>query len=279
MVLHLFLIGLCILVTGLPRGVAESDTTNSELTTDEPEDPDGPRPAPDYIIYLDDLPCLLATINVTLRINYKAQSGIFNEVYNKEVLLSMDEDAVVNGSCEGNVSFLSMMWWDGLLGLNFTFVKEETPVSKNIVEGQWWAREIHLSYDTSNSSIFPEAIQVSGGIEDLAKDDLELFKSPLGMSFFCDSQERITIGSRENAAIVAFRHVHIQPFLVKSEMFSPARVCDEDVEIVLDKKGAYLVPVIVACCLGAICIMVVIGYAISRKVNRYHDQSSYKPMD
>lgn len=68
-------------------------------------------------------------------------------------------------------------------------------------------------------------LSVSGGIEDLAKDDLELFKSPLGMSFFCDSQERITIGSHENAAIVAFRHVHIQPFLVKSGMFSTGLYC------------------------------------------------------
>ena len=45
-----------------------------------------------------------------------------------------------------------------------------------------------------------------------------------------------------------------------------------------EKPESYVVPIAVACCLAAIVIGVVIGYAITRRIDKFKDQSDYKPM-
>ena len=49
------------------------------------------------------------------------------------------------------------------------------------------------------------------------------FKTPMGLSFFCDVPISLTLGGARQGAVVTFNVMHLQPFLVKDGAFSEGR--------------------------------------------------------
>ncbi|PVD25502.1 hypothetical protein C0Q70_13158 [Pomacea canaliculata] len=206
-----------------------------------------------------------------------------------EASLPDPKDVTVAGSCGKSSSSLQLAWNNTTFALNLAFprfelekqdkyeesggetkeaqgtVAREDDASPEVTENTnytWSLSEISLTYDTSEVSVFPGASDRK--VQTATVRDLNLFSTPLGQSYVCHEAQLLSMELQ--GARLEFNWVHLMPFGVNGTRFSAGQ------------QDAYLIPLIVACSLAALVVIIVLGYAISRCVTRHQRQSEYKQM-
>lgn len=232
----------------------------------------------------NDKPCLLASLDFTIRVLYIDQQGQ-NQTY--EASLPDPKDVTVAGSCGKSSSSLQLAWNNTTFALNLAFVlsgpgnrssgDDASPEVTENTNYTWSLSEISLTYDTSEVSVFPGASDRK--VQTATVRDLNLFSTPLGQSYVCHEAQLLSMELQ--GARLEFNWVHLMPFGVNGTRFSAeAENCQAGgaSESAPGQQDAYLIPLIVACSLAALVVIIVLGYAISRCVTRHQRQSEYKQM-
>lgn len=218
-------------------------------------------------------PCLLAALNATIQISYKVLERIVHESYVSTEDIQLPEDVTAHGVCGANQSHLLLEWGNGTFHLNLTFsLKEPKVASEN---STWSMTAISASYDLANSEVFPAASEAS--VITYEKSGLSLFNTSLGHTFQCDRDITVHVGPEDKCVTVKFHNVKLAAFGVTSTEFPDVTdTCAE--KGTSDETENVLVPLIVACCLSAIVIIIVIGYVINRTIQKRREQSEYRAM-
>ncbi|KAK7103269.1 hypothetical protein V1264_018203 [Littorina saxatilis] len=234
-------------------------------------------------------PCLLASINITIWFKYHIQEGLIRETYTVSQKDEKDESSY-EGSCEDNMSSLSITWNNNTFTLNLTFALEDRAVEERTKEdglemdvlpegvnstSSWALHQVALTYDTTNQQFFPGASNPSTKTVDPATVDL--FKTPLGLSYMCETSGAVKLQFKDVEMV--FNYVRLQPFAPQSAYFANETVeCSGDMSTVPMTDASTTVPLVVAACLAGAVIVIIIGYAVHRCLTR-HRHGQYKPMD
>ncbi|GFN82376.1 hypothetical protein PoB_000888200 [Plakobranchus ocellatus] len=218
-------------------------------------------------------PCLLAALNATIQISYKVLEGIVHERYVSTEDIQLPEDVRAEGVCGTNQSQLLLDWGNGTFHLNLTFSLQE-PSSPSL-NSTWSLTAISVSYDLSNSLVFPAASEAT--LVTAERSDLSLFTTEVGQTYSCQRDVTVQVGTEDEGIDVNFHNVLLAAFGVTSTDFpNEINTCAEKDSS--EDSEDILIPLIVACCLSAIVIIIVIGYVISRIIQRKKEQSDYRAM-
>ncbi|KAK3780665.1 hypothetical protein RRG08_028113 [Elysia crispata] len=218
-------------------------------------------------------PCLLAALNATIQVSYKVLEGIVHESYVTTEDIQLPEDVTAQGVCGENRSHLLLEWGNGTFHLNLTFSLKESNLA--LQNSTWSLTAISVSYDLSNSEVFPASSEAS--LVTYEKSDLSLFTTELGHAYACDRDITVIVGTVDKGVVVKFHNIKLAAFGVTSSEFPDATdYCTSKGDA--DNPENVLVPLIVACCLSAVVIIIVIGYVISRVIQRKREQSDYRAM-
>lgn len=268
--------------------VTSTDDSAPPIDTDE-SDHQAPEKA-DFVVYNSmGKPCLLASINISMHFKYRVQERLVRETYDTVSKENTQDGSRYWGMCEETMSKLSITWNNDTFTLNLTFILKDKkdgysneidmdvlPPGVNSSDHSWSLQEVSLSYDTANEAMFPGAINPT--VESVVAGDLNLFKTPLGMSYMCKVPEVVTVEFKD--VDLAFNYVHLMPFGVQSHFFSNETVeCSGDMSSVPAKDESYTVPLIVAGVLAGIVVAILVVYATVRCVTRRVRQADYKQME
>ncbi|XP_012935898.1 lysosome-associated membrane glycoprotein 5 [Aplysia californica] len=221
----------------------------------------------------DGNPCLLATLNATMKVSYRVPEVIVHETYLAMADIQLPEDVQAQGVCGENVTHLLLHWGNGTFHVNLTFTRKE-PTSQQ-VNATWSMTDMAVTYDLSDKRVFPGASENEEVT--VEKRGLSLFSTDVGVAYVCDREITTQLGGLERGVTVKFHELEIATFGLTSDEFPNAvEYCSERDDSGTDED--ILIPLIIACCLSVIVILVVIGYVISRKVQEAREQSEYRPM-
>ncbi|XP_076442832.1 uncharacterized protein LOC143281508 [Babylonia areolata] len=244
----------------------------------------------DFVVYDNSgNPCLLASLNITIHLKYHVQEGLVRETYDTVSKKNTQDGSTYQGTCDDTLSRLSISWNNDTFTLNFTFILQNkseaqpneidmdvVPAGANASSQTWSLQQVSLSYDTANENMFPGAYNPA--VERVATEHLNLFRTPLGMSYVCRTPEAVTVEFRD--VDLTFNFVHLMPFQVQSQFFSNDTVqCSRDMSTGPTKEESYTVPLIVAAVLASIVLAILIVYGTVRCVARRMRQADYKQME
>jgi len=221
-------------------------------------------------------PCLLATLNATLKVSYRVYEYMIHQNYLATADVQVPADVRAQGVCGQNVSYLALNWGNDTLQVSLTFTKQNS--ENPDVNSTWSLTGLSVSYNLSNTHVFPCA--ADNGIMTVKSNKLILFKAPVGVAYECTDDLTVPLGDSEVGVRVLFHNIKVATFNVSSEEF-PSRVqrCQIEAEHDSDEIN-YLMPIYVAAFLVSFSVIIVIAYVIinKRRDQKARDQSLYRPM-
>lgn len=246
------------------------------------EEVNGTEEFPHIVVYNRfDEPCLLANINATLRISYRVRPEAVQETYIaiSDISLPDHTEADIIGECgRGHDAItLNYDWDNSTFQVVMTFsLQELTPEMEAENEtAVWTLSDLQIHFDLSNEEAFPGAKE--SNVVSVSRHGLSLFETPEDHTMLCEREIRVQVGEDEPGVDLIFNNVEIAAFGVVSEEFPEAFVECQDKSF-MRPDDDIVVPLIVACSLSLVVVLVVVAYAISRKIQEARDQSQYKPM-
>ncbi|KAH9509076.1 hypothetical protein Btru_048970 [Bulinus truncatus] len=217
-------------------------------------------------------PCLLATLNATMKVSYRVPEVIVHETYIAFADIQLPEDVTAHGVCSANVSSLLLDWGNSTFYVNLTFTRKPETTGENVT---WSLTALSVTYDLSNTDIFKAASTKE--VVTVDRQHLSLFSTQVGNTHMCDQDLSVQVGSNERGVTLTFHDVNIAAFGVTSSEYPPGtQHCS-----ISDDSGpneAILVPLVVASVLSVLAVSIVIAYAVTRRVTTSREQSSYKQM-
>ncbi|KAL5008686.1 hypothetical protein ScPMuIL_014267 [Solemya velum] len=246
-----------------------STTTDRPVTTTAPDTSSHVKP--DIVITdQNHRTCLLATFNLDLSIDYSATDTENNETYvdiaDVELPLAGSK---ASGNCSSNQSTLAVSWGESAVKIVMVFT-----MKKNVTDF-WAVTSLSLQYDTSNTTLFPNA--KSQGIQNIEDSNMTLFLTPLNQSYTCAVGKDVEISQDDRVATVSFSDLQLQAFGIKGTKFAEGAICSADFEASKMEKVEVIIPLVVAGCLTIIVLVVIVGYIVSRQTNL--SMSGYRSMD
>ncbi|XP_053315493.1 lysosome-associated membrane glycoprotein 5 isoform X2 [Spea bombifrons] len=221
--------------------------------------------------------CLMAEFAAKIIVPYEVPS--INEVDwdLEEAIIQLPRDTEIKGKCWNNESELHLSWLDKAYTLKLSFLKEDSTKSHG---KNWKLNKIQFSYNVSERTNFKNGARP--GKHTASKQHLSLMVTPIGMSYECDSPERVSLTSTDHQKIVTLllSDVHIQPFDINSDfVYSEDYRCQTDQRKQLEES----LPVILGITLGVAIVIILAVYHIHHKmtanqVQLPRDRSLYKHM-
>ncbi|XP_064484141.1 lysosome-associated membrane glycoprotein 1-like [Ornithodoros turicata] len=207
---------------------------------------------------VDGTVCILAKFQAFFTISYNSRGG------HQTVTIKMPETAKSKGVCatETTEPILELTWPI----FRFTMLFARTPGDKND-KGSWSVHSLTLQFNT-NSQFFPGAIN-TGVRTARSGDNMTLFETPMGESYFCPTPKLVTLTESRGARHVAvqFKDLRIQAYEFLGT-YGPAHRCSQvrmaGVQDPFPQDET--VPIAVGSTLAVMAVAVVVGYAIYRSV-------------
>ncbi|PIK62660.1 putative lysosome-associated membrane glycoprotein 5 [Apostichopus japonicus] len=210
--------------------------------------------------------CIKANFAINFKIYYKSKLSDQNEPS-----IPLSAKASVGGECvsDENTAFLTLQWKEDKYTLKFTFKK--VPVEK-----RWIGERIQLTYDERDNPDFEGAVNPRLYVVQSSERDT-FFSTKLGHSRSCVSEHDITLKNSESKdkVIMEITKLHLQPFDLKNGTFGEEIPCKSD----LHKKGNNTASLVVGLLLAAFILVVIIGYAVGRKMGYITERSDYSTME
>ncbi|XP_022099438.1 lysosome-associated membrane glycoprotein 1-like [Acanthaster planci] len=267
--------------TEMPLVETEIAKVNS-APTPEPEEPteQSPQEVGDFVVYYngDDTVCLRACFAAVLKVDYTGEDED-GEMVNQTAEIRVPEKADVGGFCNrgpDEQSTLQLEWDEGMYDLKITFQKKNSTVKGD--PNFWEARKIQFTFDTRDGYYFDNA--VDAGVRTVrTSPGATFFATPQGNSRICDAEDDITMLSSTNTTervTLKISQLQLQPYGMRNGTFGEGVDCGEDL---LENPNSNVASVAVGATLACLILVVLIIYAVGRKMGAINDRSGYKSVE
>ncbi|XP_077522308.1 lysosome-associated membrane glycoprotein 5 [Amblyomma americanum] len=203
--------------------------------------------------------CILAKFQVFFTITYASRGGL------QTVTLKMPESAKAKGICatEDQEPVLELTW----PVFRFILMFSRVPPVNDKGRGSWKVSGMEIQFNT-NSPFFPGATN-AGKRTARSSDNMTLFETPMGESYFCPTPKLVTLTDSRGGRKVAvqFKDLRIQAYDFQGT-YGPAHRCSQvrmaGVQDPFPQDET--VPIAVGSTLAVAAVAVVVGYALYRSV-------------
>lgn len=203
--------------------------------------------------------CILAKFQVFFTITYASRGGL------QTVTLKMPESAKAKGICatEDQEPVLELTW----PVFRFILMFSRVPPVNDKGRGSWRVSGMEIQFNT-NSPFFPGATN-AGKRTARSSDNMTLFETPMGESYFCPTPKLVTLTDSRGGRKVAvqFKDLRIQAYEFQGT-YGPAHRCSQvrmaGVQDPFPQDET--VPIAVGSTLAVAAVAVVVGYALYRSV-------------
>lgn len=250
--------------------VAPTTQADEPEPSDEPLDfyyPDDPTSGPACV--------RLCFKSATIRVPYKATDEFTGEVVQRSANISITSKAQVGGRCgngKNEPTRLYLQWGTNLL--KFTFIKTRSGDTDN-----WEANPIQFTYNTSDMAYFENAVDAGERVV-RTNPEIEFFESPWRSSYKCnsDSEVNMTSTDKSETGSLLLKELQLQPFMEEKAngKWGEVEQCESD-KIV--KPTSNVASVAVGATLGCLILIVIIVYAVGRKMGSITDRTGYKSVE
>ncbi|XP_033640464.1 lysosome-associated membrane glycoprotein 1-like [Asterias rubens] len=264
--------------TETPEVETESATSVSSQKP-KPDSSEQPDERGDFMVPSDGSSpiCLRACFTASFVIDYVGLDED-KKVVNRSTEIPVPKKANVGGQCglRDDQSFLTLQWDEGRYTLKITFQKKNATKKGN--PNFWEARMIKFTFDTGDTQYFDSAINAGSRVVH-SDPSMRFFVTPIGNSRVCDSEDDIIMTSAGNTTetvTMEISELQMQPFGMVNGTFGEESDCGKDL---IANPSTNVASIAVGATLACLILVVIIVYAVGRKMGAINDRSGYKSVE
>ncbi|XP_038073647.1 lysosome-associated membrane glycoprotein 1-like [Patiria miniata] len=256
------------------------ETEANPVSTKEPAEPtEQPQELGDFVVRNDDgVVCLRACFAALLKVDYLGQDEDGKAV-NRTAEIPIPKKADVGGFCnrgpDGQAA-LELRWDEEMYSLKITFQKQNSTIKGD--PNFWDARVIQFTFDTRDSYYFGAAFNAGERVV-RTKKGATFFATPQGNSRVCEAEDDIVMQSTSNnteQVTLEISQLQLQPYGMQNGTFSEGVDCGEDL---IENPNTNVASIAVGATLACLILVVIIVYAVGRKMGAINDRSGYKSVE
>ncbi|XP_071962733.1 lysosome-associated membrane glycoprotein 5-like [Antedon mediterranea] len=254
--------------------------TNKMNTTDElpvvvPSKPLGPY---EFQVLDDDTGkvCIKAYIEAELIVHYISSK----KTSLQQATIPVDTKSEVEGTCNQEQAILTLVWsskYQYSLQTTFNMINDSVKCSNSKNGMCWMLTSIQFTYNSADSTYFYHAKDARKKTVQSSVNK-EFFKTPDTMSQTCNKDVLLKLpaasDNNKDEVDIKFIKLHIQPFSLVNSTYGPRKECEEG-----NAGSQSVVSVAVGATLGVVILIVIIIYAVGRRIGAINDRTGYKSVD
>ncbi|XP_033110466.1 lysosome-associated membrane glycoprotein 5-like [Anneissia japonica] len=256
-------------------------TSPEDITeTEEPQVSSKPLGPYEFQVLNDDTGevCIKAHLEAEVIVHYISSK----KTSLQQATIPVDPKANVDGSCSSQQAVLTLKWSKFTLKTTFNMINDSLKCSNSKNERCWMLTSIQFTYD-SNSKYFNHAKDARVKMVQSSVNK-EFFRTPDTMSQSCDKDVLLKLPStkdkNKDEVDIKFIKLQIQPFSLinRNPPNEPTKFAGKECEE--GNVGSQsAVSVAVGATLGVVILIVIIIYAVGRRIGAINDRTGYKSVD
>ncbi|XP_072032165.1 lysosome-associated membrane glycoprotein 5-like [Amphiura filiformis] len=262
----------------------KGEATSAVVPTQTPTTQE-PLPTADYKYEdIDGNVCLRLCLKAKFEIPYTALGPDGMELPKTAEVPFSDFKVKIGGDCDsgkkpGEAQILNVQWGPFLDREAAYSFKMKFSKTRSGDTDDWLAEDLEFTYNTEDTTYFEDAAD-PGKVTVRVDSKAEFFETPYRSAYTCQADDSIELSSSDkmHTSVLKIDEIRLQPFMKPKNngTFSEEEPCESDKQ---KKPTSNVASIAVGATLGCLILIVIIIYAVGRRMGSITDRTGYKAVE